>query len=289
MKTCFWRRLLADACILPSLALGVACAAEESDAPAASSKPYDLYLLIGQSNMAGRGKVDAESKRIHPRVFTLSKDGRWVPATDPLHFDKPGAGVGPGLTFGKAMADASPESVIGLIPCAVGGAAIALWAPGIQDPVTKAFPYDDMLKRARRACQDGALKGILWHQGEADRHPAALHLYAERLTELIARLRKDLNAPEAPFIAGELGYLDERNREATAQFNAVLRALERTVANYAVVSAEGLKDGGDRLHFDAESARALGARYAEALLRRRTPGGEKPNTPKKDSPDRSGK
>lgn len=92
--------------------------AETATPPA---KDMELYLLIGQSNMAGRGKVDEESKQIHPRVFMLNKDGQWVPATDPLHFDKPSAGVGPGLAFGKALAEAAPEVRIGLIPCAVGG------------------------------------------------------------------------------------------------------------------------------------------------------------------------
>lgn len=194
--------------------------------------------------MAGRGIVDKESKQPHPRVVTLTKDGQWAPAIDPLHFDKPIAGVGPGLAFGKAMADASPQATIGLIPCAVGGTSITRWMPGIQDPATKAFPYDDMLKRAKRACKDGTLKGIIWHQGEADRHPAASKLYAARLTELIARLREDLNAPDVPFIAGELGQLNEKNREATTEFNAILRGLTPTVTKYACVTAEGLTDRG---------------------------------------------
>ena len=50
---------------------------------------------------------------------------------DPLHFStKTGAGVGPGLAFGKAMADANPQARIGLIPCAVGGSSIKVWVPG---------------------------------------------------------------------------------------------------------------------------------------------------------------
>ena len=44
------------------------------------------------------------------------------PAVEPLHFDKPKiVGVGLGLAFGKAMAEAEPDVTIGLIPCAVGG------------------------------------------------------------------------------------------------------------------------------------------------------------------------
>lgn len=238
--------------------------AAPTDVPA-PEKTYDLYLLIGQSNMAGRGTVDAESKQIHPRVFMLNKAGQWAAATDPLHFDKPAAGVGPGVSFGKAMADAAPGAKIGLIPCAVGGTSITLWAPGKQDPVTKTYPYDDMLKRMKLALQSGTLKGIIWHQGEADRGPKSIDLYAGRLTELVARLRKDLDAPDVPFVAGELGQLNEDNREATTKFNEILSGLTKTITHYACVSAEGLTDRGDHLHFNSESARKFGVRYAEGM------------------------
>jgi len=256
MKTCLGS-------ILTAVALAATLCAAET-APAAG---YDLYLLIGQSNMAGRGKVDEESKRAHPRVFMLNKDGAWVPATDPLHFDKPSAvGVGPGLAFGKAMADANPQAKIGLIPCAVGGTAISLWTLGKLDPVTKSHPYDDAIRRAKLAQKDGVLKGILWHQGESDRGAEAVKLYAARLTELIERLRKELNAPDAPFVAGELATFKEPDRESIARFNEVAQGLAKTVKRYACVSAAGLAHKGDQLHFDAASARELGKRYAAAML-----------------------
>ncbi|WP_298863292.1 sialate O-acetylesterase, partial [uncultured Gimesia sp.] len=82
---------------------------------------FHIYLLMGQSNMAGRGKVVPATNVPHPRVLKLDKKGDWVPATDPLHFDKPTiAGVGPGSAFGPAMADANSEVTIGLIPAAFG-------------------------------------------------------------------------------------------------------------------------------------------------------------------------
>lgn len=226
---------------------------------------YDLYLLIGQSNMAGRGKVDDESKKIHPRVFAFNKEGQWVPAVDPLHFDKPGAGVGPGLAFGRAMAEANPQAKIGLIPCAVGGTSISVWIPGAHDAATKTQPYDDMLRRMKIAQKDGTLKGIIWHQGEADRGPGKSEKYAANLTELVARLRKDLDAPNVPFVAGELGLLNEKNKDITEQFNAILHGLSATIPNYGIAAASGLKDKGDNLHFDAASAREMGKRFAETM------------------------
>lgn len=137
-----------------------------ANAPASQPEAqFHLYLLIGQSNMAGRGLVDAASKVPHPRVLMLNKNREWVAAIDPLHFDKTVAGVGPGLAFGKQMAEANPQVRIGLIPCAVGGTPISAWVPGKEDKSTRTHPYDDMLERVRVAMQTGVLKGILWHRG----------------------------------------------------------------------------------------------------------------------------
>ena len=52
---------------------------------------FHLFLLVGQSNMAGRGVVDAQDKTPDPRILMLNKAGEWASAVDPLHFDKPAA------------------------------------------------------------------------------------------------------------------------------------------------------------------------------------------------------
>src|SRR5512137_970156 len=169
-------RLAILAALLAGPGAGSSTAAEPDPA-------FHLSLLIGQSNMAGRGAADAESRKAHPRVAMLTKELRWEPATDPLHFDKPGAGVGPGLAFGRQMAEASPQARIGLVPCAVGGTSIKAWVPGAADKATNTHPYDDMLKRMQEAQKAGVLKGIIWHQGESDRGSAGQ--YPGWLTELI--------------------------------------------------------------------------------------------------------
>jgi len=225
---------------------------------------FHLYLLIGQSNMAGRGPLDEESKKAHPRVVMLAKDLTWKPATDPLHFDKPAAGVGPGLAFGKRMAEANPSVRIGLIPCAVGGTSIKTWVSGAHDKATKTHPYDDMLMRVHEAQKTGVLKGILWHQGESDR--TAGDDYGRQLTDLITQLRYWLNAPDVPFIAGEISAFDPKQVEATNKFNEVIRGLAGKVRNYGCVTVEGLDHKGDHLHYDGKSARLLGGRYAGKMM-----------------------
>ncbi|RZK15243.1 MAG: hypothetical protein EOO56_23260 [Hymenobacter sp.] len=60
-------------------------------APPARKEKFRLYLLIGQSNMAGRGYVEAPDTVPNRRVLRLNPAGQWEVAKDPLHFDKPGA------------------------------------------------------------------------------------------------------------------------------------------------------------------------------------------------------
>ncbi len=232
-----------------------------------SYEDFHLYLLIGQSNMAGRGKVEAQDKEIHPRVFTLNKENKWVPAVDPIHFDKKIAGVGPGLTFGKAMAERKPNVRIGLIPCAAGGSPISTWKTGAIHKQTNSRPYDDALKRTKIAMKDGVLKGILWHQGESDSIEEAAELYEERLVLFINKLRQELQADNVPFIVGELGEFYIQKRPLATIINEALARITQRVGNTAFVESKDLDHNGDGIHFSSESARELGRRYAEAMFR----------------------
>ncbi len=229
-----------------------------------------LFLLIGQSNMAGRGVPEADDQQPPPRVWMLTKALSWVPARDPMHFDKPAViGVGPGLAFAKRLAEAYPDMNIGLVPCAVGGSGIDVWQPGAYYDPTHSYPYDDALRRARKALENGQLAGFLWHQGESDSEPGKADVYDQKLTELVQRFRKDLNAPNVPFVAGTLGdFVVNRNPNARTVNEALQRATQHIPNSYCVVSA-GLTDKGDSTHFDTRSARTLGRLYADMFIQKK--------------------
>lgn len=229
---------------------------------------FHLFLLVGQSNMAGRGVVAPADKIPRPRVLMLDKSGAWVPAVDPLHFDKPAAGVGLGRSFAEAIAAATPGVTIGLIPCAVGGSPIDAWSPGFYYQPTQSHPWDDALRRAQLALPAGTLKGILWHQGESDSNRELAPAYAAKLHALIARFRAELRAPNVPFIVGQLGrFAGAPWNEFKTEVDRAHRELPAKVPHTAFVSAEGLTDKGDNTHFDSESCREFGRRYAEAYLK----------------------
>jgi hypothetical protein len=229
---------------------------------------FHLFLLVGQSNMAGRGAIEADDKKPHPRVLMLNKAGQWVPAVDPLHFDKSAAGVGLGKTFAIQIAEANPGITIGLIPCAVGGSPIDSWKPGALYAGTKSYPWDDTIKRTELALKSGVLKGILWHQGESDSSSALAAGYEVKFHNLITEMRKAFNAADVPFIAGQMGQFEGGAwSEAKKLVDKAHQDLPSKVALTAFVSSEGLKDKGDKTHFDAASYRAFGKRYAEAFLK----------------------
>ncbi|MFC5412424.1 sialate O-acetylesterase [Larkinella bovis] len=229
-----------------------------------------VFLLIGQSNMAGRGIPEAEDQQPNPRIWMLTKEETWVPARDPMHFDKPKViGVGPGFPFAKRLAAAYPRLNIGLVPCAVGGSGIDVWKPGAYYEPTKSYPYDDALRRAKKALENGELAGFLWHQGESDSHPEKSDVYGQKLAELVQRFRNDLNAPHVPFVVGTLGdFIVSRNPHAKT-INETLQQATKTIPNSYFVLASGLTHKGDSTHFDTPSARTLGQRYAEVFIQRK--------------------
>lgn len=236
---------------------------DETKAPAQSPQgaQMQLFLLIGQSNMAGRGKIEEEDRVVHPRVWKLTKDDTWAPGIDPLHYDKPKiAGVGLGASFGKAIADAFPDAQIGLIPCAVGGTSIDKWKKGDK-------LYEEAIRRTKIAMKHGKLAGILWHQGESDSGVAEKRAaYPDKLEQLIANLRADLNAPDVPFVLGQLGPFHAAKSPGSAAMNQLLIDFPKTHPNTACAKADGLTDQGDQTHFDNKSLREFGKRYAQAYL-----------------------
>lgn len=227
-------------------------------------KGMDIYILMGQSNMSGRGVMATEDRIVeNQKVLMLTKSLKWTPAKNPLHFDTGGAGVGPGLAFGLAMQQANKDIEIGLVPTAVGGTGIDVWQPGALDIETQTHPYDDAEKRIIEAMKSGTIKGILWHQGEEDSKQAyTTENYMPKLKTLVSRIRTLVGDPNLPFVVGELG----RFKQNLIDFNKVIVKVPLEITHTAVASSDGLLDKGDNLHFNTASAKILGERYAEKML-----------------------
>jgi hypothetical protein len=228
---------------------------------------FKVFLLAGQSNMAGRGEVTDDDRKIHPRVLMLAKDGSWQFAADPVHYDKKIAGAGLARSFAIELASQDENITIGLIPAACGGSPIAMWEPGAYFDKTDSHPYDDAIARTKRAMQDGTLSGILWHQGEADSKPDNWWVYKNKLVALAARFRKDLDAPDVPFIIGQLGRFEAKPwTEERSNINAAQIEAANEIKHAGFVSSFGLTSKEDNVHFNTESLHEFGKRYALRYL-----------------------
>lgn len=248
------------------LAFCFVCLGSWAQLPEYDKQKIHLYVLAGQSNMAGNSAVEEVDRMTHPRVWMLDGAQHWVLAKNPMRFDKNIEGVSPGLSFAKFMAAKDSTSIIGLIPCAVGGTGIDLWTPGAYDDKTKTHPYDDALNRILLAKEYGVVKGILWHQGESDSKKELTEAYEVKLKKVFLQFRSDLNDSDLPIVLGTLGdFLVNKNPYAGI-INKSITTVASQLSFSGLADASGLTDAGDRLHFNAASSRALGERYAQALL-----------------------
>jgi hypothetical protein len=239
----------------------------------------DVFLLLGQSNMMGRGELPAEQTE-SPRIVMMHlRDDQWYRAREPLHLmGQPsgfaharGAGVGPGLTFARDIAPHLPHDRIALVPGAVGGTGIDLWVKG-------APLYTAAMKRAKLALAEGPpghtrLAGILWIQGERDSRGDTNYLsYQKKLDGMIRAMRAELGQADLPFIAATVGPVAEtpamRERYPhRADINAILLALPKRVRFTACVDARDLTGHiGDGLHYNTASQHIIGRRLAGAWL-----------------------
>jgi len=227
--------------------------------------PLDLFLFIGQSNMAGRGYLTENYKGAIKNVYLLNPTGEMEPARNPLNIystirkQMDIQGVGPAYSFAKAITDKTGHK-LGLVVNARGGSSINSWLKGAKDGY-----YGEALSRMKQAMKYGTLKAIIWHQGESDsRDPEA---YLAKLQQLVRDLREDLGNPDLPIILGEIAMW--RPNGTSDAFNKILRTVPQHIPHTYCVSSEELvplineKDP----HFSADSQIIFGRRYAEAAYR----------------------
>lgn len=219
------------------------------------------FLLIGQSNMAGRGFF-GEVEPIHNDRLYVLRNGCWQPMFVPVNPDRPFSGVNLAESFADACAKQYGVDV-GLIPCADGGSCIDQWEPG-------GALYDHAVFQAKLAMRTSTLAGILWHQGESDSTPERWSVYEEKCRRIFASLRADLGIGDVPVMVGGLGdFLAEHKAVLDAscfrQVNQALRSIARQEKMTAFVPAAGLTANPDQLHFNAASLRTFGLRYFDAF------------------------
>jgi hypothetical protein len=245
-------------------ALGSAGA--RADGGSGNGTTFHVFLLLGQSNMAGFPKAVDADKVKNPRIKVLGYDScaatgrqtdKWDVAVPPLHECWNGA-IGPGDYFSKTLIDVIPASdTIGLVPCAISGEKIETF---LKVGGTKYTWIVDRAKLAQMA--GGVIEGILFHQGESNNGDPT---WPGKVQTLVKDLKTDLGLGDVPFLAGELAY-----DGACAAHNVQVAKLPGLIPNSFVISASGLKldptDTTYHVHFGHDSQVTFGQRYEAKMV-----------------------
>lgn len=223
------------------------------------------FLMLGQSNMAGRGYLH-EVDPIYNEKIKMLRNGQWQMMAEPINYDRPVAGVSLAASFADLCSKANPDDEIGLIPCAEGGSSLNDWHP-------QGTLFRHALSEARFALETSEICGILWHQGESDSDQSLHETYYEKLSLIIETLRNELNLQDVPLIIGELGHFLGKDgfgkySSEYQEINQELRRFAHEQPNCYFVSAEGLTANPDGIHLNAVSQRKFGFRYFEAFSKR---------------------
>ena len=234
-----------------------------------ASETVKVFILAGQSNMQGHGKVASDLKANdgkgslewlvqNPATASrykhlVDKDGKWINREDVQiwYLERkgnlaPGFGhregyIGPELGFGQVVGGAFKEPVM-LIKLAWGGKSLAKDFRTPSSGGEVGLYYKDVLNLTKQALADAKknfpqyadsnleLVGFGWHQGWNDRVNQRFNdEYEQNLANLIRDLRKDLGVPQLPFVIAETGM---SGREETHPRALSLMKAQAGVAKY---------------------------------------------------------
>ena len=256
-------------------------------AHAAPDPNFHIYLAFGQSNMEGQGDIGSQDKSVDERFQLLwsadagscnqgASKGKWIKAVPPLAHCQ-GAKLGPADYFGRTMVEKTdPQIKVGIIVVAVAGCSIDLfdkdgyanYARSQQSWMTQRIntyggnPYGRMIEMAKKAQEEGVIKGIIFHQGETD---AGNGQWPSKVKKVYDNIIKDLGlGNDIPFLAGEV----LRSGVSSGANNNIAK-LPQQSKNFYVVSSEGFNQAlgdGQNVHFTSQEYRDFGKRYAEKMI-----------------------
>ena len=245
----------------------------------------DLWILAGQSNMQGLGRLTDEDRQFPGRdsVRALFMNDEWNTARHPLHelwkavdkihtdalasCDPPEvivSCVGPGLEFALQMERYTgvPQ---GLVCCAHGGTFMDNWSPAVKDLGPDKSFYAAMLRRFRT--NGSHVRGMFWYQGCCDAYRPANEQFTDKMINFIAACRQDMGR-DLPVVqiqicrfvspdTGELGLMwnDIRERQ---------RTMDRHIQQLVTLSTIG-KTLDDPIHLSSSSQKEVGSQAAEAM------------------------
>jgi len=274
-------------------------------APLSARADTYVFLLVGQSNMSGRGLVSQSTFVPDPRIESYG-DGLFgttpgiQEATDYLRHDYGTTqtngtlnttAVGPGGAFADALLPTlGPADKILLVNRAWGGTATSLWLPTATAKPGSPYPsgtntlynqaLTDFYAAMTAVTNSGEIAhvgGILWHQGETDADninqfkTESLATYHANTVTILDGFRDaidthfGLSDNATKIVMGQIGQFYANGNGTGGD----VRAEEQSIAaqlGAGFANSVGLTDKGDATHFNSASQGQLGQRMETAYV-----------------------
>ena len=233
----------------------------------------DIYLCIGQSNMAGRASfTDATADMTG--IYLLNGANQFIPSPARMsQFSNVASDsndqywVGPHYQFALDV-HAATGKPIGMVVNARGGSDIDVWVPSYTGTLQC---YSKTLARLKAALAYGTLKGILWHQGCNQAYGSYCidaKTYYAKINAIVNGFRSEVNDDDVWFIAGQLAEIG-KDAAMHIKFNQTVMNdnIKSAVHNCDyVVSNDVTINPTDPIHWDYAGACLMGGRYAKKIL-----------------------
>jgi PKD repeat protein len=230
-----------------------------------------IFLLMGQSNMAGAGSASI-ADQIADKTFRnniwVQRGTTWMnPMRDPIHSGNT-TGTGPGSFFADAYVknhfipgQATPTIV--LIPCALGATPMSDWKPG-------GYLYDRCVARADQVLatvENSKVSGVLYYQGESNTSTELRYsTWVPDFTLMVQGIQSKY--PGTPVVFAQLATASGAYMSPTRFWNQLKDAMAAvSLPNVKMIKTDDIPDhlGGDGVHLKTPAYKVVGERFEEAL------------------------
>jgi hypothetical protein len=248
-------------------------------APAANAAPR-IFILSGQSNMAGLGKIPAIpagylngvnnvayyvaaqhpalagwNYRYAPDIGTAGGLGN--PCDDTQCSCYQTGTFGPEAGMAKVLSAAYPAEQIILVKAAWGGTGLAANWLNPNDPLYAWFIgiTRQMIDAAKARYAGATLAGFVWLQGESDGLDLGYaRAYGANLSRFIDKVRADLSVPQLPFLYGSIRNAVGKDGKRRWPFGNIVIHTQKTFRDRAFVGCTGKSSSARASVYPAEIA-----------------------------------
>jgi len=233
----------------------------------------DVFLAVGQSNMAGY------SGTLHPveppvdAVHLFGNDYVWKRAAEPMdsgvdQVDRVSA-ENPKHSLMLAFAKEVQLGIgvpVAIVPAPLGGSNLhTQWQRRADAPLNRGTLYGSSIHRVMVQGYAHPIRGVLWYQGESDVWRGMV-AYLQDLEELVDDYRADLSAPDLFFGNCQLATCEHCTN--LGPFTEIQEAQRRQAEQDVLSAVVGLVDlpKSDQIHLNVAGYKEAGRRLGRAVL-----------------------